>query len=116
MESSKLPDSRWNQSRFYSPSAIPGKTQSCWAGLVVGIDAFDPTLFGISPREASKMDPQQRLLLEVAWRAMEDAAIPQAELAGKEVAVYIGISSWDYSLIGMSMEDRGHIECLQQHR
>mgnify|MGYP001250155397 CR=1 FL=1 len=69
------------------------------AGLVDGIDQFDPALFGISGREAQCMDPQQRLLLEVCWRAMEAGAQPLEQLRGRSVGVFMGISSADYSAL-----------------
>ena len=106
----EIPESRWNQRRFYSPIPQPGKSVSRWGGLVADIDLFDPILFGISPREAAKMDPQQRMLLEVAWRAMEDAGLPMARVAGTSVGVFVGISSWDYALAGLSVEDRSPID------
>ncbi|MGI9471022.1 MAG: SDR family NAD(P)-dependent oxidoreductase, partial [Rubripirellula sp.] len=81
--------------------------QSRWGGYVDGIDRFDPQLLGISPKEASGMDPQQRMLLEVAWRAFEDAGQPLQNVAGKDVSVYVGISSFDYAVAGLSPQDRG---------
>ncbi|MDF1844895.1 MAG: type I polyketide synthase [Rubripirellula sp.] len=105
---SETPPDRWDLSRFYFPNEIrPGKTQSRWGGYVSGIDQFDPQLFGISPKEAASMDPQQRMLLEVAWRAMEDAGQPINQLAGRNVAVYVGISSFDYAVAALSYADRG---------
>lgn len=107
---SETPPSRWNLDRFYFPDQIRrGKTQSRWGGYVSGIDRFDPQLFGISPKEATYMDPQQRMLLEVAWRAMEDAGQPIQAMAGRNVAVFVGISSIDYAVAGLSSTDRGVI-------
>ena len=77
-------------------AANPARAYSCAAGLIDGIDQFEPGFFGISPREAAEMDPQQRLLLELAWHALEDAGIPTARLAGSRTGVYIGASSTDY--------------------
>ncbi|MCR9293692.1 MAG: SDR family NAD(P)-dependent oxidoreductase [bacterium] len=107
---SQTPADRWSLQKFYAPNGtLPGKTQSKWGGYVSGIDRFDPQLFGISPREAAVMDPQQRMLLEVAFRAMEDAGQPVNQLAGAAVSVFVGISSFDYVLAGLSYEDRGEI-------
>lgn len=104
---SETPEDRWSLSKFYAPgTAKPGKTQSKWGGYVDQIDGFDPAPFGISPREAASMDPQQRLLLEVAWQAMEDAGQPVAKMAGSSTAVFVGISSFDYAVAGLSYQDR----------
>ena len=104
------PADRWNLDRFYRPGeSTPGKTQSRWGGFVRGIDRFDATLFGISPREAAAMDPQQRMLLEVAYRAMEDAGQPAEKLAGTDVAVFAGISSFDYTVASLNFRDRGEL-------
>ncbi len=108
---SETPPERWNLQKFYTRQAAkPGKTQSKWGGYVSGIDGFDPQLFGISPREAASMDPQQRLLLEVAFRALEDAGQPQERVAGQSVSVFVGISSFDYAVSGLSFQDRGVID------
>ena len=107
---SETPANRWNLAQFYSPDKVrPGKTQSRWGGYVTDIDRFDPQLFGISPKEAASMDPQQRMLLEVAWRALEDGGQPLRCVAGQDVSVYVGISSFDYAMAGLSYQDRGVI-------
>lgn len=107
---SVTPESRWNLQKFYAPNSVkPGKTQSKWGGYVSDIEKFDPQLFGISPREAAVMDPQQRMLLEVAYRAMEDAGQPTEKVSGKPVSVFVGISSFDYAVAGLSFQDRGVI-------
>ena len=108
---SETPEDRWDLEKFYAPDqSLPGKTQSKWGGYVDNIDLFDPQLFGISPREAAAMDPQQRMLLEVAYRAFEDAGKPLNEVAGKSVSVFVGISSFDYAVAGLSPKDRGVID------
>ncbi|MEM6776223.1 MAG: SDR family NAD(P)-dependent oxidoreductase [Planctomycetota bacterium] len=106
----KTPADRWDRANFYRPgSAVPSKTQSQWGGYVDGLDQFDPSLFRISPREAAAMDPQQRMLLEVAYRAIEDAGVRCEALAGRCVSVFAGISSIDYAVAGLSVDDRGEI-------
>ncbi|WP_146410662.1 type I polyketide synthase [Crateriforma conspicua] len=101
------PSDRWNLKKFFqSGESVPGKTQSRWGGFVDGIREFDPQLFGISPREAAAMDPQQRLLLQAAWQAMEDAGKPIESMAGSRTAVFVGISSIDYAVAGLSFRDR----------
>lgn len=107
----ETPAERWSLQKFYARQAAkPGKTHSKWGGFVSGIDGFDPQLFGISPREASSMDPQQRMLLEVAFRALEDGGQPLERVAGKAVSVFVGISSFDYAVAGLSFQDRGVID------
>ena len=105
----ETPADRWSLQKFYSSEPGPGKTQSRWGGYVRNIDQFDPQLFGIAPREAAAMDPQQRMLLEVAWRAIEDAGQAVEKIAGQNVSVFVGISSFDYAVAGLSSEDRGVI-------
>ena len=106
----ETPVDRWSTEKFYqSGSVAPGKLLSRWGGHVTNIDAFDPRAFGISPREAAMMDPQQRLLLEVAWRAIEDAGTAPRTLAGQNVGVFIGISSFDHAVASLSFQDRGVI-------
>jgi acyl transferase domain-containing protein len=108
---SETPAERWSLKKFYAPQATkPGKTQSRWGGYVRGIENFDPQLFGISPREAASMDPQQRMLLEVAFRALEDAGQPLERVAGQSVSVFVGISSFDYAVAGLSAQDPGVID------
>ncbi|MEZ6151634.1 MAG: SDR family NAD(P)-dependent oxidoreductase [Pirellulaceae bacterium] len=108
---SETPPERWNLQKFYASRAgKPGKTQSRWGGYVQGIERFDPQLFGISPREAAGMDPQQRMLLEVAFRALEDGGQPLERVAGQAVSVFVGISSFDYAVAGLSPRDRGVID------
>lgn len=107
----ETPPDRWNLQKFYSAGeSRPGKTQSKWGGYVSNIAGFDPELFRISPREAASMDPQQRMLLEVAYRAIEDAGLPLEKISGRQVAVFTGISSFDYAVAGLSYEDRGVID------
>ncbi|MGH7063772.1 MAG: type I polyketide synthase, partial [Stellaceae bacterium] len=95
---SEIDRQRWSTRRFYHPERTEtGKSYTWSAGLISGIDLFEPAFFGISPREAAQMDPQQRLLLELVWHAVESAGIPPSRLAGTETGVYIGASATDYS-------------------
>ena len=95
---SRVGDERWSTRFYYHPNRNePGKSYTWSAGLISGVDLFEPSFFGISPREAGQMDPQQRLLLELVWHALEDAGIPPSKWAGSSVGVYIGASATDYS-------------------
>src|SRR5437764_6594344 len=94
----EVDEARWSTRFYYHPDrSEPGKSYTWSAGLIAGIDLFEPSFFGISPREAAQMDPQQRLLLELAWHAFEDAGIPPSQMSGSATGVYIGASAIDYS-------------------
>jgi len=89
---------RWATRFFYHPDrSEAGKSYTWAAGLIDGVDRFEPSFFGISPREAVQMDPQQRILLELVWHAFEDAGIRPSRVCGSDVGVYIGASATDYS-------------------
>ena len=97
----EVPADRFTHSRFLHPKNATGGTEAGTsytfaAGIVDGIDQFDPAAFGLSPREAQEMDPQQRLLLEVARAAIEDAGWSADGLAGSQTGVFIGASSTDF--------------------
>jgi phthiocerol/phenolphthiocerol synthesis type-I polyketide synthase C len=95
---SEVDDRRWSTRFYYHPNrSEPGKSYTWSAGLITGVDLFEPSFFGISPREAAQMDPQQRLLLELVWHALEDAGIPPSKMSGSATGVYIGASATDYS-------------------
>lgn len=94
----EVPADRWDIDAYYDPDPnAPGKMSTRWGGFLTGIDGFDPRFFGISPREAISMDPQQRLILEVSWEALEHAGQAPDRLAGSQTAVFIGMSSNEYS-------------------
>jgi phthiocerol/phenolphthiocerol synthesis type-I polyketide synthase E len=57
------------------------------AGLIPGVDMFDPEFFGMTPREAEICDPQLRLFLEVTYSAIEDAGYDPTQMT-RDVAVY----------------------------
>lgn len=107
----EIPADRWSLRAFYDPDpSKPGKSYSRWGGFLDGVDRFDPQFFGISPREAARMDPQQRLLLEVAWEGLEDGGLTLEHVSGSKAAVFMGISSFDYSVLETSFRDRGSID------
>jgi acyl transferase domain-containing protein/aryl carrier-like protein len=86
----EIPPGRWGTAGVPPGSAV-------WhAGLVDGIDQFDPRFFGISAREAATMDPQQRMVLEVAWEALEHGGHNPQSLSGSATGVFIGITGHDY--------------------
>src|SRR3954454_14709858 len=51
---SEIPPDRWG------PGGVPPGDAVWHAGLVDGLDRFDPRFFNISAREAASLDPQQR--------------------------------------------------------
>src|SRR5919108_84539 len=107
----EVPDDRWNLTATYHPdSSRPGRANTRWGGFLDEIDRFDAQFFGISPREAEPADPQQRLLLEVAYHVVEDAGLTLAALANRRASVYVGICSWDYSILQLMPEARAGID------
>ena len=98
---------RWSLRHIYDPEpARVGKAYTRCAGLINGMDQFDPHFFGIAPREAQAMDPQHRLFLETAWEAMEDAGLVPERLAGTRAGVFIGISTHDYGDLMSQVSER----------
>ena len=94
----EVPETRWDAgARARLARAADGKPLVHYAGLLEGLDRFDPKFFGISPREATTMDPQQRLVLEVVWEALERAGQAPDRLAGSATGVFIGITTGDYA-------------------
>ncbi|MFE3197954.1 type I polyketide synthase [Embleya sp. NPDC059237] len=63
------------------------------------IDGFDAEFFGTDAAEATAMDPVQRLGLELAWEAVEDARMPAAALAGREIDVVVGSAPSGYEVL-----------------
>lgn len=91
---------RWN-SDLFAPDAAMGaeRARHFGAGLLADIETFDTRLFGISPVEAAHMDPQQRIGLELAWRCFESAGYRPSAINGKNVGIYVGVATNEYSKI-----------------
>ncbi len=98
----EVPADRWDSNAFYdaNPEA-PGKMMTRQGGFLQQVDQFDAPFFGISPREAVSMDPQQRLILEVGWEALEHAGCAPDSLVGSQTGVFLGASTYDYSLLSL---------------
>ena len=97
----RVPAERWDADAYYSADhTVPGTICSREGGFLTSWqpDEFDAEFFGISPREAAGMDPQQRLLLEVAWEALENAGITAQAIRGTQTAVFVGLTTNDYSI------------------
>jgi len=93
----EVPVDRWCADRFYHPDpAVPGRMTTKRGGFIDHLKDFDAAFWGITPREAMRMDPQQRWLLETSWEAIEDAGVAPSWLRGKNVGVFVGISTHDY--------------------
>ncbi|MGH3969674.1 MAG: type I polyketide synthase, partial [Mycobacterium sp.] len=102
----RVPANRWDIDAYFSEDRTrPGTICSREGGFLTSWqpDEFDASFFGISPREADAMDPQQRLLLEVAWEALENAGITAQGIRGTQTAVYVGMTTYDYSLIAAQL-------------
>ncbi|MDV3347374.1 SDR family NAD(P)-dependent oxidoreductase [Leptothoe sp. LEGE 181152] len=93
-----VPSTRW------AIDSYPGTTH--YGGFLEQVDIFDASFFGIAPREAISLDPQQRLLLEVSWEAIEDSVQAPSRLSGREIGVFIGISTHDYTRL---LEQAGEV-------
>ena len=85
----------------------PGTIYTKAGGFLPEIDQFDAEFFGIGTREASRVDPQHRMLLELAWEAIENGGQRPESLAGRQVGVFVGISSNEY--ITLQYDDPGTV-------
>ncbi|MFA6008626.1 MAG: thioester reductase domain-containing protein [Desulfobacteraceae bacterium] len=74
---------------------VKGNFARC-GGFIRDIDAFDANFFNINAREARLMDPQHRLFLETVWNTIENAGYAPKKLAGMDIGVFAGVSSFDY--------------------
>ncbi|WP_158945017.1 SDR family NAD(P)-dependent oxidoreductase [Granulicella sp. S190] len=66
------------------------------AGVMEGLDEFDPLFFGISPREAQAMDPQHRLLMTHVYKVIEDAGHSVEGLSGSDTGLFMAMFASGY--------------------
>ncbi|MGP3133124.1 SDR family NAD(P)-dependent oxidoreductase [Serratia nematodiphila] len=66
------------------------------AGVIDGLEFFDPLFFGISPREAKSLDPYQRLLMQTVYNVIEEAGYSVGSLSGSNTALLVATYSSGY--------------------
>lgn len=92
-----VPDERWDRGRYVDEDRDRRDATYCDRGYFVdGIDEFDAEFFGMSGLEARQTDPQQRVFLQEAWRALENAGVPRAQVRGARVGVFVGAGPSGY--------------------
>ena len=103
-----LPEGRWEE--FLDEPRIAERVAKARTrgGYLSDIKGFDAEFFALSKMEADNVDPQQRMALELTWEALENARIPASSLRGQSVAVYVGSSTNDYSMLAMSDPSVAH--------
>ncbi|RYX89654.1 polyketide synthase, partial [bacterium] len=93
----QIPDDRWRLNQFYSEKKNRiGKSSSKRGTFLDDVKKFDPKFFGLNPQDAIVMDPQQRILIELAYELIYSTKYSEKDLAGKKIAVYLGITKSDY--------------------
>ncbi|WP_392957845.1 type I polyketide synthase [Streptomyces sp. LN245] len=88
-------DRGWRDVYDPDPDAT-GHAYTDQGGFLDDVAGWDADFFGTSPREALAVDPHHRLLLETSWEAFERAGIVPADVRGREVGVFSGVSSSEY--------------------
>ncbi len=84
------PQGRWDE-LFHDPgSGRPDRLYCRRGGFLGETYAFDPAPWGIMPLAAEGTDPDQLLTLDLAARALEDAGIEPARVAGEGTGVILG--------------------------
>ena len=108
----EVPVERWDWRALWGdPKLEVNRTFSKWGGFVADADAFDHQFFGFLPKVVQSMDPQQRIMLEMAWNCMEDAGVAPSSLAGRNVAVVVGVFNHDYK----ELQERDEISIEAHH-
>lgn len=93
----EIPHDRWNWEDYYGKAEDrPNATLAKWGGFIRGADTFDAPFFNLSSAEAEWIDPQHRLFLQTTWETIEDAGYRASDLSGRNIAVFVGVSTQDY--------------------
>jgi malonyl CoA-acyl carrier protein transacylase len=94
----EIPEHRWDWRKFQNNAFEGSNYNACsWGGFCEDFRYFDFGFFGISREEAEAMDPQQKKLLEVVWNTFYDAGYSPLHYRGKQVGVFMGVSSTDFA-------------------
>jgi acyl transferase domain-containing protein/acyl carrier protein/aryl carrier-like protein len=91
-----IPAARWSWEENYAELPRSGRTISRWGALLDAVDSFDAEFFGIPAGDAALIDPQERLLFEEAFKALQDAGVDTAKLAGSRTGVFVGYEYAEY--------------------
>ncbi len=106
----EVPPERWDWRAVFGDPKKGAFTDVREGGFVADVDRFDAGFFNISPREAELMDPQHRLFMECVWSVIEKGGYAPGSLAGRKIALFLGIDLLDY----MTMVNRtGSVEAQQ---
>ncbi|MBE5966779.1 MAG: SDR family NAD(P)-dependent oxidoreductase [Lachnospiraceae bacterium] len=106
----EIPSDRWDYTERFNHDMLSlpeGTVYSKWGAFLDDAYRFDARFFSIAPVEAEMMDPQERLFLECAWNTIEDAGYADEiyrnrnqNSRGKQVGVFVGVTSLTYSMWG----------------
>lgn len=93
----EIPRQRWNWQDYYGKvEDKPNATLAKWGGFIRGVDEFDAPFFNLSLTEAEWIDPQHRMFLQTTWETIEDAGYRASDLSGRDISVFVGVSTQDY--------------------
>ncbi len=104
---SRVPESRYNVSAFYSTHAKPGSVGTEHGYFLddsVNLQSFDASLWNMARQAVERADPQQRQLLEVVRECVEDAG--ETNWRGKPIGCYVGNFGEDW--LEMSAKEGQH--------
>ncbi|MEG3951071.1 MULTISPECIES: SDR family NAD(P)-dependent oxidoreductase [unclassified Microcoleus] len=94
----EVPKDRWEPEVLFRETGDVDYTRYCQFGAFLdGVHDWDSLFFRITGAEAQFISPEQRLFLEEAWKAIEDAGIPDRELEGTACGVFAAAGSGDYA-------------------